>query len=166
MKSHSNHRRCYISCKGDRLCCCSCITAGIAHCPCPGDRYAATGACTSAPSVNVAVRPVEQLSVTLAVPKAALIWLQSDYIWIGEWSNSNHRRFYISCKGDRLCCVPVLPQASLTVHVLVIDTLQPVPGTSAPSVNVAVRPVEQLSVTLAVPKAALICAASDYMLDW
>ena len=40
-----------------------------------------------------------------------------------------------------------------------IDTLQPVPGTSAPSVNVAVRPVEQLSVTLAVPKAALICAA-------
>ena len=51
-------------------------------------------------------------------------------------------------------CVPVLPHASVTVHVLVIDTLQPVPGTSAPSVKVAVRPVEQLSVTEAVPKAA------------
>src|SRR5262245_41628536 len=55
-------------------------------------------------------------------------------------------------------CVPVLPQASVTVQVLVIERSQPVP-VSAPSVKVALRPVEQLSVTLAVPKAAAICAA-------
>jgi hypothetical protein len=50
--------------------------------------------------------------------------------------------------------VPVLPHASVTVHVLIIERSQPVP-VSAPSVKVAVRPVEQLSVTDAVPKAAV-----------
>ncbi|MBL0337511.1 MAG: hypothetical protein IPP73_19995 [Chitinophagaceae bacterium] len=38
--------------------------------------------------------------------------------------------------------VPILPQASVTVHVLVNEKEQPEP-TSGPSVNVAVRPVEQ-----------------------
>ena len=51
-----------------------------------------------------------------------------------------------------------MPQASVTVHVLVTEKEQPEP-TSGPSVNVAVKPVEQLSVTLAVPKAAVIAAA-------
>src|SRR6187397_3354213 len=55
--------------------------------------------------------------------------------------------------------VPVLPQASVTVHVRVTVTEQPVPGVSGPSVNVAVRPVEQLSVTDAVPNALVISAA-------
>ena len=50
--------------------------------------------------------------------------------------------------------VPVLPHASVTVQVLMIERSQPVP-VSAPSVKVAVRPVEQLSVTDAVPKAAV-----------
>ena len=54
--------------------------------------------------------------------------------------------------------VPVLLHVSVTVHVLVIVLVQPVP-VSAPSENVAVSPVEQLSVTVAVPKAALISAA-------
>ena len=49
----------------------------------------------------------------------------------------------------------MLPQASVTVHVLVTEKLQPDP-VSAPSVNDAVRPVEQLSVTDAVPNAAAI----------
>ena len=61
--------------------------------------------------------------------------------------------------------VSVLPQASVTVHVLVIGTLyNRCLLYSAPSVKVAVRPVEQLSVTLAVPKAALIWLQLDYML--
>ena len=114
----------------------------------------------SAPSVNVAVRPVEQLSVTLAVPKAALICAAVGlHTGLVNAVTVITGAFTSLVKVIVCVCVPVLPQASLTVHVLVIDTLQPVPGTSAPSVNVAVRPVEQLSVTLAVPKAALICAA-------
>src|ERR1044072_2794459 len=52
----------------------------------------------------------------------------------------------------------MLPHASVTVHVLMIERAQPVP-VSAPSVKVAVRPVEQLSVTDAVPKAAVSWAA-------
>ena len=42
------------------------------------------------------------------------------------------------------------------VQVLVTEKLQPDP-VSGPSVNDAVRPVEQLSLTLAVPNAAAIC---------
>ena len=47
--------------------------------------------------------------------------------------------------------------ASVAVHVLVIDLVHPVPC-SAPSTNEAVNPVEQLSLTVAVPNAELICA--------
>ena len=54
--------------------------------------------------------------------------------------------------------VPVLPQASVTVQVLVTDTEHPV-TTSGCTVPVAVNPVEQLSVTLAVPNAAATFAA-------
>ena len=43
------------------------------------------------------------------------------------------------------------------VQVLVTEKLQPDP-VSGESVNDAVRPVEQLSLTLAVPNAAAICA--------
>ncbi len=55
--------------------------------------------------------------------------------------------------------VPTLPHASVAVQVRVTEKLHPVPGASAPSAKVAVNPVEQLSVTLGVPKAAVICAA-------
>ena len=51
-----------------------------------------------------------------------------------------------------------LLQLSATVHVLVIDLVQP-DIVSGLSENVAVRPAVQLSVTLAVPNAALISAA-------
>jgi hypothetical protein len=53
--------------------------------------------------------------------------------------------------------VPVFPQASVTVQFFVTDTWQPV-TTSAAMVPVAVRLVEQLSVTVAPPKAAATCA--------
>ena len=54
----------------------------------------------------------------------------------------------------------MLPHPSVTVQVRVTVNEHPaVPAVSAPSVKVAVRPVEQLSVTLAVPKAAVIWAA-------
>ena len=52
----------------------------------------------------------------------------------------------------------MLPQASVTVQFLVVENVQPV-FVSAVSVPVAVRPVEQVSLTLAVPKAAVIAAA-------
>ena len=51
----------------------------------------------------------------------------------------------------------MFPQASVTVQFLVVEKVQPLP-VSAASVPVAVRPVEQLSLTLAVPKAAVISA--------
>ena len=52
--------------------------------------------------------------------------------------------------------VAVLPHASVTAHVFVAVKVHPDPGTSEPTVPVAVNPVEQLSVTVAAPKAALI----------
>jgi hypothetical protein len=54
--------------------------------------------------------------------------------------------------------VPVLPQASVTVHVLVTENVHPLP-VSAPRVPVAVNPDEQLSVTVAVPNAPAISLA-------
>ena len=54
--------------------------------------------------------------------------------------------------------MPVFPQASVTVQFLVVENVQPEP-VSAASVPVAVRPVEQLSLTVAVPKAAVISVA-------
>ena len=53
--------------------------------------------------------------------------------------------------------VPMLPQASVTVQFLVVENVQPEP-VSVASVPVAVRPVEQLSLTVAAPKAAVISA--------
>ena len=54
--------------------------------------------------------------------------------------------------------VSALLQLSRTVQVRVTEKLQPLPD-SGPSLKVATRPEAQLSVTLAVPKAALISAA-------
>src|SRR5204863_2473619 len=54
--------------------------------------------------------------------------------------------------------VPVLLHASVTVHFFGTETLHPV-ITSGCTVPVAVKPVEQLSVTLAVPNAAATSAA-------
>ena len=51
----------------------------------------------------------------------------------------------------------MFPQASVTVQFLVVENVHPEP-VSAASVPVAVRPVEQLSLTVAVPKAAVISA--------
>src|SRR6476659_1502644 len=114
----------------------------------------------SAPSLNVAVRPVEQLSVTVAVPKAAAmsaaVGLHTGLVALVTVITGAS----VSLVKVIVCvCVPVLPQASATVHVLVMVLVQPVPACSAPSLNVAVRPVEQLSVTVAVPKAAAMSAA-------
>jgi hypothetical protein len=52
--------------------------------------------------------------------------------------------------------VPVLPQLSVTVQLLVVEKVQPDP-VSDPTVPVALSPLEQLSVTEAEPKAAAIC---------
>ena len=48
----------------------------------------------------------------------------------------------------------MLPQLSVTDQLLVVEYEHPVPATSLPTVPVAVRPVLQLSATVAVPKAA------------
>ena len=53
--------------------------------------------------------------------------------------------------------MPVFPQASVTVQFLVVENVQPEPVSTA-SVPVAVKPMEQLSLTVAVPKAAVISA--------
>jgi hypothetical protein len=51
--------------------------------------------------------------------------------------------------------VAVLPHPSVAVQVLVTECVQPDP-VSAPSTKVAVSPVEQLSLTVAVPNAPAI----------
>ena len=64
----------------------------------------------------------------------------------------------VSLVNEMVCdAVAVLPQESTAVHVLVTENVQPAP-ISGLSLNVAVSPVEQLSVTLATPKAALMSA--------
>ena len=54
--------------------------------------------------------------------------------------------------------VPVFPQLSFTVHVLVCDFVHPDPVTK-PVDGVGVAVIPQLSVAVAVPRAASICAA-------
>ena len=53
--------------------------------------------------------------------------------------------------------MPVLPQLSVTVQLLVVEYVQPDP-LSDPTVPVATNPLEQLSLTVAEPNAAAICA--------
>src|SRR5678815_1262457 len=115
---------------------------------------------TSAPSVNVAVSPEEQLSATVAAPNAAVMSAAVGLHVSAVTGASVMTGATISLVKVTVCvAVPVLPQASVTVHVLVTETLQPAPGTSAPSVNVAVSPEEQLSATVAAPNAAVMSAA-------
>jgi hypothetical protein len=109
--------------------------------------------------VPVAIKPVEQLSLTVAVPKAAVIsagvGLQSTVpAGVKLITGSSVSLVYVSVWE----VVPVLPQASVTVQFLVVENVQPEP-VSVASVPVAVKPMEQLSVTVAVPKAAVISAA-------
>ena len=52
----------------------------------------------------------------------------------------------------------MLPQASVTVQFLVVEKVQPLP-VSKVSVPLATKSVEQLSLTEAVPNAAVISAA-------
>jgi hypothetical protein len=112
---------------------------------------------TSAPTVPVAVNPIEQLSVTVAPPKPASICP-----WLGLHATAVDAPNVItgactSLVNVTVCeAVPILPQASVTVHVFVTEREQPDP-VSALTLPVAVNPVLQLSVTLAtVPNAFAI----------
>jgi hypothetical protein len=114
----------------------------------------------SAPRVPVAVSPVEQLSLTDAVPKALSISVAVGLhiaMVVGELSVITGLVVSL-VKLTVWEAVPVLPHASVTVHVFVTEWMQPAP-VSAPSVPVAVSPAEQLSVTLAVPNALSISVA-------
>jgi len=115
---------------------------------------------TSAPIVPVAVNPVEQLSVTVAVPKAALIWVCKGLQTIEVDEPNAIIGACVSLVKVTVCdAVPVLPHASVVVHVFVTEREQPDP-VSEPIVPVAVNPVLQLSVTLAtVPNAFVISVA-------
>ena len=114
----------------------------------------------SAPNVPVAVNPLLQLSVTVAVPNAPMIWA---FVGLHGKVPAGDKVITGTCVSlvNVIVCdaVPILPQASVTVHVLVIVTKHPAPGVSAPRVPVADSPLLQLSVTDGVPKAAPICAA-------
>ena len=62
----------------------------------------------------------------------------------------------VSRVNETVCeVVDVFPQASVAVHVLVTLLVQPDP-VSAPSMKLADNPVEQLSLTVAVPNAPAI----------
>jgi hypothetical protein len=96
----------------------------------------------------------------VAVPKAALISACSGLHESVAAEVSVITGTSVSLVNVSVCVtgVAAFPQESVTVQVLVTVLIQPVPC-SAPSVNVAVRPVVQLSVTVPVPKAASIAEA-------
>ena len=110
----------------------------------------------TAPSDDVTFGTL-QLSVAVAVPRALLISCPT-----GLHKNKVVPVAVIvgACRSLVKVTVcdaeAVLPQASMTVQVFVAVKVQPAPGASAPTVPVAVKPVEQLSVTVAAPNAALI----------
>jgi hypothetical protein len=100
------------------------------------------------------------LSLTLAVPKALLTSVP-----VGLHSGTDEAGvtvitgLVVSLVKLTVCeAVPVLPHASVTVQVFVTECMHPDP-VSAPNVPVAVKPEEQLSVTLAVPNALPISVA-------
>jgi hypothetical protein len=113
----------------------------------------------SVPRVPVATNPAEQLSVTVAVPNAPLI---SIALGLHCSVPAGVRVIIGACVSlvNVMVCdaVPVLPQLSVTVHVLVTENVHPLP-VSDPIVPVAVSPELQLSVTVAVPNAPAICEA-------
>jgi len=115
---------------------------------------------TSEPTVPVAVNPVEQLSVTVAAPKAALIWVCKGLQTIEVDEPNAITGACISLVKVTVCdAVPVLPHASVVVHVFVTEREQPDP-VSEPTVPMAVNPILQLSITLAtVPNAFVISVA-------
>jgi hypothetical protein len=99
---------------------------------------------------------VLQLSVTVAAPKAAAIWAVVGLQGRADEAANVITGLWVSrVKLTDCVAVCVLPHASVTAQVLVTVFVQPVP-VSAPVVPVAVKPVLQLSVTLAVPKTASI----------
>jgi hypothetical protein len=114
----------------------------------------------SAPRVPVALRPVEQLSVTEAVPNALLMSVADGlHRAIVEGAVRVITGLVVSRVKLTVCeAVPMLPHASVTVHVFVTEWVHPAP-VSAPRVPVAASPDEQLSVTDAVPKAPLMSEA-------
>lgn len=114
----------------------------------------------SLPSVKIAVNPVLQLSVTDTMPNAVFICAElglhgTDPAEVNEITGA------VTSLVKVTVCVaePVLPQASVAVHVFITERIHPVPC-SAPTVPVAVNPALQLSVTVAtVPKAFVISLA-------
>jgi len=114
----------------------------------------------SAPTVPVAVSPVLQLSVTVAAPKAALICAGVGLHGTEDAAANAIVGACVSLVKVTVCvAVPTFPHASVVVQVFVTVRVHPAP-VSAPTVPVAVRPVLQLSVTLATePKAFAISVA-------
>src|SRR6188474_1939976 len=117
------------------------------------------GAPVSAASVNVAVNPVEQLSLTVGAGTAASICTCVGLHVIVPIVPRVKVGAVTSLVKVIVCvCVPVLPQASTARQVLMIVLVQPGAPVSTASVNVAVNPVEQLSLTVGAGTAASICA--------
>ena len=110
-----------------------------------------------APSLVVSVT-VPQASVAVAVPSAALISAELGLQGAGVWVTVIVGGVTSLVKVIVWVAVAVLPQASVDLHVLTIVLTHPGAPCSAPSVNVGVEGVEQLSVAVAAPIAALIWA--------
>src|SRR5437016_4608911 len=105
--------------------------------------------------------PTLQLSVALAVPRAASIVAASglqpraSVVPVAVITGAVRSTVQVTVRET---AAAGLPHASLTFHVRVCDRLQPVLVTTlSDAVGV---PTLQLSVALAVPRAALIAAAS------
>ena len=114
----------------------------------------------TAPSDGVAVRPVLQLSDTVAPSSALLISAvvglhpsAVDAVDDGVITGAVTSNVQVTVRD----AVPTLPQPSAALHVLVCDLAQPVLPT-APSDDVGVRAPSQLSEAVAPSSAALIVA--------
>src|SRR5204862_3617409 len=104
---------------------------------------------TSACTVPVAVNPVEQLSVTLADPKAAATFIAVALQFNAVAAASVITGACVCLTNVTVCdAVPVLLHASVTVHVFVTLTLHPV-TTSACTVPVAVKDRKSVVMTSA-----------------
>ena len=111
------------------------------------------------PSVAVGI-PTEQLSVAVAVPRAALISAavglhpSARVVPVAEITGASVSIVQITV---RVTVIAAFPHASVTLNVLVWDSEHGSPIT-LPSVATTI-PTEQLSVAVAEPNAASICEA-------
>src|SRR5436309_11830806 len=113
----------------------------------------------SLPTVPLAVTPLHPLFLPDALPIAAAMSAVVGLHASPEAAASVITGLVVSRVEVTVCePVPGVTQVSGTVQLLVVENVHPEP-VSAPTVPLAVKPLLQLSLTVAPPNAAAICAS-------